>query len=111
MPGGRSHHSIVSFYEIYEVDSQFQLVMEYVDGKNAHDWVGGARGAAADRQRRDDRPALAAGARLRPFEGLRPSRREAVEPADLRPGAPAAREADRLRPRQELRRDRGPDDR
>jgi serine/threonine-protein kinase len=39
MPGGRSHHSIVSFYEIYEVDSQFQLVMEYVDGKNAHDWV------------------------------------------------------------------------
>ena len=34
MPGGRSHHSIVSFYEIYEVDSQFQLVMEYVDGKN-----------------------------------------------------------------------------
>jgi eukaryotic-like serine/threonine-protein kinase len=39
MPGGRSHHSIVSFYEIYEVDSQFQLVMEYVDGKNAHEWV------------------------------------------------------------------------
>jgi serine/threonine-protein kinase len=39
MPGGRSHHSIVSFYEIYEVDSQFQLVMEYVDGKNAHDWI------------------------------------------------------------------------
>jgi eukaryotic-like serine/threonine-protein kinase len=39
MPGGRSHHSIVSFYEIYEVDSQIQLVMEYVDGKNAHDWV------------------------------------------------------------------------
>jgi hypothetical protein len=39
MPGGRSHHSIVSFYEIYEVDSQFQLVMEYVDGKNAHDWL------------------------------------------------------------------------
>jgi serine/threonine-protein kinase len=39
MPGGKSHHSIVSFYEIYEVDSQFQLVMEYVDGKNAHEWV------------------------------------------------------------------------
>ncbi len=44
MPGGRSHHSIVSFYEIYEVDSQFQLVMEYVDGKNAHDWVNGLDG-------------------------------------------------------------------
>ena len=44
MPGGRSHHSIVSFYEIYEVDSQFQLVMEYVDGKNAHDWVAGLEG-------------------------------------------------------------------
>ena len=39
MPGGRSHHSIVSFYEIYEVDTQFHLVMEYVDGMNAHDWL------------------------------------------------------------------------
>ena len=39
MPGGRSHHSIVSFYEIYEVDTQFHLVMEYVDGTNAHDWL------------------------------------------------------------------------
>ncbi len=39
MPGGRSHHSIVSFYEIYEVDTQFHLVMEYVDGINAHDWL------------------------------------------------------------------------
>ena len=45
MPGGRSHHSIVSFYEIYEVDTQFQLVMEYVDGMNAHDWLAGARRA------------------------------------------------------------------
>ena len=44
MPGGRSHHSIVSFYELYEVDSQFQLVMEYVDGTNAHDWVAGLEG-------------------------------------------------------------------
>jgi serine/threonine-protein kinase len=39
MPGGRSHHSIVSFYEIYEVDTQFHLVMEYVDGTNALDWL------------------------------------------------------------------------
>ncbi len=39
MPGGHSHHSIVSFYEIYEVDTQFHLVMEYVDGTNAHDWL------------------------------------------------------------------------
>ncbi len=44
MPGGRSHHSIVSFYELYEVDSQFQLIMEYVDGKNAHEWLAGLSG-------------------------------------------------------------------
>jgi len=41
MPGGRGHPSIVAFYEIYEVDSQFHLVMEYVDGKNAMDWIKG----------------------------------------------------------------------
>ena len=41
MPGGQCHPSIVAFYEIYEVDSQFQLVMEYVDGKNALDWIKG----------------------------------------------------------------------
>ncbi len=44
MPGGKSHHSIVSFYELYEVDSQFQLIMEYVDGKNAHEWLAGLSG-------------------------------------------------------------------
>jgi serine/threonine-protein kinase len=38
-PGGWCHPGIVAFYEIYEVDSQFQLVMEYVDGKNALDWI------------------------------------------------------------------------
>ena len=41
MPSGQCHPSIVAFYEIYEVDSQFQLVMEYVDGKNALDWIEG----------------------------------------------------------------------
>ena len=41
MPGGECHPSIVAFYEIYEVDSQFQLVMEYVDGLNALDWIKG----------------------------------------------------------------------
>jgi eukaryotic-like serine/threonine-protein kinase len=41
MPGGQSHPSIVAFYEIYEIDSQFQLVMEYVDGMNALDWIKG----------------------------------------------------------------------
>ena len=41
MPNGQCHPSIVAFYEIYEVDSQFQLVMEYVDGKNALDWLKG----------------------------------------------------------------------
>ena len=39
MPSGQCHHSIVAFYEIYEIDSQFQLVMEYVDGKNALEWT------------------------------------------------------------------------
>jgi eukaryotic-like serine/threonine-protein kinase len=41
MPSGQCHHSIVTFYEIYEVDAQYQLVMEYVDGKNALDWIKG----------------------------------------------------------------------
>ena len=41
MPSGQCHPSIVAFYEIYEVDSQFQLVMEYVDGKNALEWIKG----------------------------------------------------------------------
>ena len=55
------------------------------------------------------RPALAPGARIRPFKRLCPSRREAFELADFRPAAPASSEADRLRARQELRRNRGPD--
>jgi eukaryotic-like serine/threonine-protein kinase len=41
MPSGGGHPSIVAFYEIYEVDTQLQLVMEYVDGKNALDWIAG----------------------------------------------------------------------
>jgi eukaryotic-like serine/threonine-protein kinase len=41
MPSGQCHPSIVAFYEIYEIDSQFQLVMEYVDGMNALDWLQG----------------------------------------------------------------------
>jgi serine/threonine-protein kinase len=40
MPGGQGHPSIVAFYEIYEIDAQYQLVMEYVDGKNALEWTG-----------------------------------------------------------------------
>jgi serine/threonine-protein kinase len=39
MPSGECHPSIVTFYEIYEIDSQIQLVMEYVDGKNALEWI------------------------------------------------------------------------
>jgi hypothetical protein len=39
MPGGQSHPSIVAFYEIFEIDEQYQLVMEYVDGKNALEWA------------------------------------------------------------------------
>jgi serine/threonine-protein kinase len=39
MPSGRCHPNIVAFYDIFEIDGQFQLVMEYVAGKNALDWV------------------------------------------------------------------------
>jgi hypothetical protein len=41
MPSGRCHPSIVAFYEIFEIDSQIQLVMEHVDGKNALEWIKG----------------------------------------------------------------------
>jgi serine/threonine protein kinase len=51
-PNGRCHPNIVAFYDIFEIDGQFQLVMEYVPGKNALEWVSGleqplAIGAAA----------------------------------------------------------------
>jgi eukaryotic-like serine/threonine-protein kinase len=39
MPSGRCHPNIVAFYDIFEIDGQFQLVMEYVAGRNALDWV------------------------------------------------------------------------
>jgi len=39
MPGGRCPPNIVEFYDLFEINGQFQLVMEYVDGKNALDWV------------------------------------------------------------------------
>jgi eukaryotic-like serine/threonine-protein kinase len=44
MPGGQGHPSIVAFYEIYEIEGQFQLVMEYVDGKNAMEWTKALKG-------------------------------------------------------------------
>ncbi len=39
MPGGKCHPSIVEFYELFQIEGHFQLVMEYVDGKNALDWT------------------------------------------------------------------------
>ena len=39
MPGGTCHRSIVEFYELFQVEGHVQLVMEYVDGKNALEWV------------------------------------------------------------------------
>ncbi len=39
MPSGECHPAIVAFYDIFEVEEQFQLVMEYVPGKNALEWV------------------------------------------------------------------------
>ena len=51
MPGGQCHPNIVAFYDIFEIDGQFQLVMEYVDGKNALEWVERSKRAAPDRRR------------------------------------------------------------
>jgi serine/threonine-protein kinase len=45
MPGGDCHPSIVAFYELFEIDGQYQLVMEYVDGKNALEWTRALKGA------------------------------------------------------------------
>jgi serine/threonine-protein kinase len=39
MPNGQCHPNIVAFYDIFEIDNQFQLVMEHVAGKNAQEWV------------------------------------------------------------------------
>ena len=52
MPSGQIHPSIVAFYQLYEIDSQYQLVMEYVDGKNALEWTRALNSAVADRQQR-----------------------------------------------------------
>ncbi len=38
MPGGKCHPCIVEFYDIFQIDGHLQLVMEYVDGKNAMEW-------------------------------------------------------------------------
>jgi serine/threonine-protein kinase len=35
------HPKIVEFYDMFELDGQYQLIMEYVDGKNALSWVSG----------------------------------------------------------------------
>jgi serine/threonine-protein kinase len=39
MPSGQCHPNIVAFYDIFEIDNQFQLVMEHVAGRNAQEWV------------------------------------------------------------------------
>lgn len=44
MPSGQCHPNIVAFYDIFEIDSQFQLIMEHVAGKNALEWVGALSG-------------------------------------------------------------------
>ena len=38
------HPNIVAFYDMFEQDGQFQLIMEYVDGPNAREWVEGRAG-------------------------------------------------------------------
>ena len=44
MPTGQCHPHIVAFYDIFELDGQFQLIMEYVAGKNAMEWVSAMSG-------------------------------------------------------------------
>ncbi len=34
------HPNIVAFIDMFEIEGQFQLLMEYVDGSNALEWVG-----------------------------------------------------------------------
>lgn len=41
MPGGKGHRNIVEFYDLFEREGRIQLVMEYVDGKNALQWTRG----------------------------------------------------------------------
>lgn len=38
-PAGRGHPGIVEFYDVFQADGRYQLIMEYVDGKNALDWI------------------------------------------------------------------------
>lgn len=47
MPNGDCHPNIVAFYDIFEIEGQFQLVMEYVPGKNALEWVSGLKSPLA----------------------------------------------------------------
>jgi serine/threonine-protein kinase len=39
MPNGQCHPNIVAFYDVFVIDNHFQLVMEYVAGRNALEWV------------------------------------------------------------------------
>ena len=41
------HPNIVAFHTMFELDGQFQLVMEYVVGKDAHEWVKSLPGACS----------------------------------------------------------------
>ena len=39
MPDGQCHPNIVAFYDVLEIGDRFQLIMEYVAGKNALEWL------------------------------------------------------------------------
>ena len=51
MPSGQCHPNIVAFYDIFEIDGQFQLVMEYVPGKNAWNGYRASRRRCRSRRR------------------------------------------------------------
>ena len=85
------HPNIVAFHTMFELDGQFQLVMEYVVGKDAHEWVKSLPGPLSAAAGGPDRRAADDGARPRPREGLRPPRHQALEPARHRARRPGRR--------------------
>ena len=93
MPGGKGHRSIVEFYELFQVEGHFQLVMEYVDGKNALEWVRALKQPLPIASAAQIGAAVASRARLCSFAGLCSPRHQAVKSAGDGPDSSAPRQA------------------